>query len=308
MKNFQSLFVAAMLLLLVASPASAQKKLNVVTTLPDLAYIASEIGGDQVTTFAIATGYQNPHFVDPKPSYIVKLSKADMFITIGLDLESGWVPALLNSARNDKIQKGAAGYVDASTNVPLLEIPSSTSREQGDIHVYGNPHYWMDPSNGAIIARNVYDSLVRLRPEKETLFAANLSRFNTQLTAKISEWNARMAPYKGTKVIAYHNQWPYFEKHMGLEIVDFLEPKPGIPPTPSQLAKIIGLMTSQNIGTIIISPYYRKDTAELVARKADAQVVPLAASVGAFKGIDTYFDVFDYNVDLLVKSFASQNK
>ncbi len=305
MKNFGYLLALALLFVAYVPTAKAQKKVSIVTTLPDLAYIASYVGGDRVETFAIATGYQDPHFVDPKPSYIVKLSRADMFINVGLDLESGWVPPLLNSARNAKILKGAPGYVDASTNVPLLEVPSSTSREQGDIHVYGNPHYWMNPSNGKVIAQNIYDALVRIQPTGQAYFAQNLQAFVNALDAKIVEWEHRIAPYKGTKIVAYHNQWPYFEKHLGITIVDFLEPKPGMPPTPSQLAKIIGLMNAQKIRTIIIAPYYRKDSADLVARKTDATVVQLASSVGAYKEVKTYFDIFDYDIDLLIEAFKA---
>lgn len=298
------ILVMAAIALLVIPTADAQKKVSVVTTLPDLAWIAETVGGDRVDAFAIATGYQDPHFVDPKPSYIVKLSRADMFVTVGLDLEAGWVPPLLNSARNDKILKGAPGYVDASVNIPLLEVPTSVSREQGDIHAYGNPHYWMDPENGKIIARNIRDGLVRLRPQDAAYFDANLQRFETELSEHIKGWEEKMSPFKNTKVIAYHNQWPYFEQHIGLDIVDFLEPKPGIPPTPSQLAKIIGLMKAQDIHVIIIAPYYRPDSAELVARRTDAQVVTLASSVGAFKDIKSYYDLFDYNVDHLIQAFS----
>lgn len=286
-----------------AVPAAAQKKLNVVTTLPDFAYIASEIGGDRVETFAIAAGYQDPHFVDPKPSYIVKLSRADIFVTVGLDLEAGWVPPLLNSARNDKIQRGGPGYVDASTNVPLLEVPTSTSREQGDIHAYGNPHYWMDPANGLYIAQNIAAAFVRTQPQSEDYFNSNLASFESKLQQKIVEWDNRMHAYRGTKVIAYHNLWPYFEKSMGFKIVDFLEPKPGIPPSPSQLAKIIRLMNEQEIRTIIIAPYYRQDSAKLVARRTNATVVPLASSVQAFEEVKTYFDVFEYDINLLIDAF-----
>ncbi|MCB0720011.1 MAG: zinc ABC transporter substrate-binding protein [Bacteroidetes bacterium] len=298
------ILVMAAIALLVIPTADAQKKVSVVTTLPDLAWIAETVGGDRVDAFAIATGYQDPHFVDPKPSYIVKLSRADMFVTVGLDLEAGWVPPLLNSARNDKILKGAPGYVDASVNIPLLEVPTSVSREQGDIHAYGNPHYWMDPENGKIIARNIRDGLVRLRPQDAAYFDANLQKFETELSEHIKGWEEKMSPFKNTKVIAYHNQWPYFEQHIGLDIVDFLEPKPGIPPTPSQLAKIIGLMKAQDIHVIIIAPYYRPDSAELVARRTDAQVVTLASSVGAFKDIKSYYDLFDYNVDHLIQAFS----
>lgn len=301
LRNTVSAQVLVLLLAFFATaPAQAQKKLNVVTTLPDLQSLVEEIGGDRVDVFSIATGYQNPHFVDPKPSYILKLTRADMFVTVGLDLEIGWVPPLLTSSRNGKIQKGAPGYVDASAGVSLLQVPTSVSREQGDIHVFGNPHYWLDPARGKTVAQNIYNALVRLQPAHEATFAANLERFNQRLDDKMAEWRRKMAPHRGARIIAYHNQWPYFEEAFGLEIVDFLEPKPGIPPTASQLAKVMETMQQQDIRAIIISPYFKPDVARLTARKTNAAVVTLASSVGAFKGVDTYFDLFDYNVDQII--------
>ncbi len=277
-----------------------QAQLKVVTTIPDLKSIAEFIGGDRVDAFSIATGYQNPHFVDPKPSYILKLSKADVFITVGLDLETGWVPPLLNSARNAKIQKGGEGYVDASVNIPLLQVPSSVNRGEGDIHIYGNPHYWLDPANGKIIAQNIANTLSRLDPEHQNQFKANLKKFNETIDGKMKEWEGKLAKYKNTKVIAYHNEWPYFEQRFGLKIVDFLEPKPGIPPTPSQLAKIIGIMKREQIKIIINSPYFTAESADLVARNAGAKVVTLGTSVGATDDIRSYFDLFDHNVAQLL--------
>jgi len=293
----------AMVIVLMAVPANGQKRLNVVTTLPDLQQIAEAIGGDRVEATAIATGFQNPHFVDPKPSHIIKLSRADLFVTIGLDLTSGWVPPLLTSSRNSKVQPGGSGYIDASENVPLLQIPSSVSREQGDIHVYGNPHYWLDPAVGHVMAHNIYEGLVRIQPESADYFAANLEAFDEGLDLKIQEWKDKMAPFAGTEIIAYHNQWPYFETAFDLRIAEFLEPKPGIPPTPSQLSKVMDLMESRDINVIIISPYFKPDSAELVVRSTGGQVVTLATSVSAFEGIDTYFDLFDYNVNVLVSAF-----
>ncbi|MBT8399498.1 MAG: metal ABC transporter substrate-binding protein [Rhodothermia bacterium] len=287
--------------------AAAQGALRVVTTLPDLESIAKHIGGDHVETFSIAAGFQNPHFVDPKPSFIRQLSRADLFVTVGLDLESGWVPPLLNSARNPGILQGAPGYVDASVNVPLLQTPTSVTREQGDIHVYGNPHYWLDPARGKIIAKNILDGLVRLQPENRSYFEGNLERFNEEMDMHIAEWLAQMEPYKGARIVAYHNSWPYLAERFGLDVVDFLEPKPGIPPTPSQLAKIIRLMSEEDIGVIIIEPYFKTDAADLVARKTNGEVVVLATSVGAEESIRTYFDLFDYNVDKLVESFGDPN-
>jgi ABC-type Zn uptake system ZnuABC Zn-binding protein ZnuA len=296
------IILAATALAVPAVPESMQAgdKLKVVTSLPDLKSITESIGGDKVDAFAIATGFQNPHFVDPKPSYILKLSKADMFITIGLDLETGWVSPLLNSARNANVLKGAPGYVDASENVPLLQVPTSVNRGEGDIHIYGNPHYWLDPALGKIIARNICDGLKRLDRENESLYQDNLKKFNNRIDMKTKEWTARMLPFKGTKIIAYHNEWVYFEQRFGLKIVDFLEPKPGIPPSPSQLAKVINEMKRENMKVIITSPYFTAESADLVARNVDGKVVTLATSVGADESIKTYFDLFDYNVGKMV--------
>jgi|WetSurMetagenome_2_1015567.scaffolds.fasta_scaffold194900_2 zinc/manganese transport system substrate-binding protein len=286
--------------LLLSSMALGQIK--VVTTLTDLQSITRIIGGENVDAFAIATGFQNPHFVDPKPSYILKLSRADVFVTVGLDLETGWVPPLLNSARNSKIQKGGDGYVDASVNVPLLQIPTSASRGQGDIHIFGNPHYWLDPLNGKIIAKNICDALVRVDPDHRTTYEANLGKFNQAVDAKTKEWTEKMRPYIGTNIIAYHNEWPYFEQRFGLHIVDFLEPKPGIPPSPSQLLKVINEIKRDHIKIIIISPYFTTESADLVARSTGAKVVTLATSVGANKNIESYLDLFDYNVSQMLQA------
>src|SRR6266849_3183147 len=159
------IFLLSMLSVVFSSSLLADSKIKVVTSLPDLKSITEAIGGDKVDVFAIATGFQNPHFVDPKPSYIMKLSKADMFVTVGLDLEIGWVPPLLNSARNVRIQKGSEGYVDASVDVPLLQVPSTVNRAEGDIHIYGNPHFWIDPVRGKQIAQNIFEGLIRVSPE-----------------------------------------------------------------------------------------------------------------------------------------------
>jgi len=276
-------------------------KIKIVATLPDLRSIAEMVAGDRAETFSIATGYQNPHFVDPKPSYIMKLAHADLFITVGLDLESGWSPSLLASSRNAKIQKGSAGYVDASAGIALMQVPASADRSQGDIHIYGNPHYWLDPVNGKQIARNIYEGLVRISPSDRAYFADNLKRFNEMLEAKLKTWAASMASLHGTPVIAYHNEWCYFENRFGLRIIDFLEPKPGIPPTPSQLARIIGEVKEQHIRVIITSPYFPASSAEVVSRQTGARTAVLATSVGAFDDVRTYFDLFDHNIRILTQ-------
>lgn len=296
MKKIISIIFLTTISFAITSKASV---LKVVATTQDMKSIASLIGGNKVDVFAIATGYQNPHFVDPKPSYIIKLSQADLFITLGLDLESGWSPSLLVSSKNNKIQKGSDGYVDASIGVSLMQVPSSINRAEGDIHLFGNPHYWLDPLNGKIIARNICNGLIRISPENKTYFEANLKIFNETIDLKLKSWNAAMAGFRGSKVIAYHNEWCYFENRFGLKIVDFMEPKAGIPPTPSQLIKIIKLVKENNIKVIISSPYFTTSSSDVVTKQTGAKTVILATSVGAFDTIKDYYQLFDYNISLL---------
>jgi zinc/manganese transport system substrate-binding protein len=279
------------------------KKINIVTTTTDLRSITELIGADKVDVSSIASGFQNPHFVDPKPSYIIKLSKADMFVTVGLDLETGWSPQLLSSSRNPKIQKGSNGYVDASLGVTLLQVPSSINRGEGDIHIYGNPHYWLDPLNGKQIAKNICDALEKISPENRAFFEANLKAFDTKIDFKLKEWTIKMAPYKGAKIIAYHNEWCYFEQRFALKIVDFMEPKPGIPPTPAQLVKIISEVKTNVIKVIISSPYFTTSSSDVVSKQTGAKTVILGTSVGAFDGIKNYYDLFDYNINKLIEGF-----
>jgi zinc/manganese transport system substrate-binding protein len=276
--------------------------IKVVTTTTDMKSITELIGGNKVSVTSIATGYQNPHFVDPKPSYIISLSNADLFVTVGLDLETGWSPQLLSSARNSKIQKGSPGYVDASESVGLLQVPSSLNRGEGDIHIYGNPHYWLDPLNGKVIGRNIANGLERLDPGNKTFYETNLFTFFNKIDAKMKEWQAKMAPFRGTKIIAYHNEWVYFEKRFGLQVVDFMEPKPGIPPSPSQLVKVIKEIQSNNIKVIISSPYFTTSSSDVVSKQTGAKELTLATSTGAFPPIKTYFDLFDYDIDKLTEA------
>ncbi len=274
--------------------------IKVVTTTTDLKSITEWVGGNKVSVSSIATGYQNPHFVDPKPSYIISLSNANLFVTVGLDLETGWSPQLLSSSRNQKIQKGAAGYVDASEGVGLLQVPSSLNRGEGDIHIYGNPHYWLDPLNGKVIARNIANGLERIDPSNKAYYEANLQAFFNKVNEKLAAWAALMAPYKGSKIIAYHNEWCYFEKRFGLEIVDFMEPKPGIPPSPSQLVKVIKEVSANHIKVIISSPYFTTSSSDVVAKQTGVKELTLATSVNAFDQIHDYFDLFDYNLNQLI--------
>jgi len=277
-----------------------------VTTLPDLRDIAQRIGGDRVESFAIAKGYQDPHFVDAKPSYMIRLQNADLFVQVGLDLEIGWAPQLLEGARNSSILYGAPGYVDASKGIQLLQVPTDDPaklRAQGDIHIYGNPHYWLDPLNGKLIARNIYDGLVRISPEDQAYFAKNLQAFDAQIDQALQRWQAKMAPYRGAKIVAFHNSWPYFERRFGLVIAGFIEPKPGIPPTPKHTVEIIELMKREGIKVIIIEPYYSRKPAELVAQNVGGKVVELAPMVEGMSEAKDYLALFDYNISQLVAAF-----
>jgi zinc/manganese transport system substrate-binding protein len=288
--------VISIFLLLSAFAFANAGTVKVVTTTTDLKSITELIGGSKVSVSSIATGYQNPHFVDPKPSYIINLSNADMFVTVGLDLETGWSPQLLTSSRNTKIQKGGAGYVDASEGIGLLQVPTSANRGEGDIHIYGNPHYWLDPLNGKVIARNIANGLERVDPSNKAIYESNLQAFFNNIDIKIRQWQSAMAPFRGSKLIAYHNEWVYFENRFGLKIVDYMEPKPGIPPTPSQLVKVIGEVKANNIKVIISSPYFSTSSADVVAKQTGIKVLTLATSTGAFPSIKNYFDLFDYDV------------
>jgi len=273
---------------------------KVVTTTTDMKSIAEMVGGNKVSVTSIATGYQNPHFVDPKPSYIISLTKADLFVTVGLDLETGWSPQLLSSSRNTKIQKGSAGYVDASEGVGLLQVPNAANRAEGDIHIFGNPHYWLDPLNGKVIARNIANGLERVDPSNKSFYEANLQAFFGKIDSKMKEWQVKTAPLKGTKIIAYHNEWVYFETRFGFKIVDFMEPKPGIPPTPSQLVKVINEVKANNIKVIISSPYFTTNSSDVVAKQTGVKELTMATSVGAFDAVKNYFDLFDYNINQLI--------
>lgn len=302
--TFKKTTLALFLFLFGISSFSAAQ-IKVVTTLPDLASITRYVGGDQVDVFSIAKGYQNPHFVDPKPSYIVKLSRADMFVTVGLDLEKGWAPQLVESSRNSDIQRGNSGYVDASEGISLLQVPQTINPEEGDIHIYGNPHYWLDPIRGKQIAQNVHDHLVEIDPENSEKYTENLQAFKDQIDQKMKEWQSKMQPFKGTKIIAYHNEWVYFEERFGLEIVDFLEPKPGIPPTPSQLVNVINKVKSQNIPVLINSPYFSSKSPSVVKRNAGIELVKLSTMTGGYEEIKDYIDLFDYNINTLVEALKS---
>jgi ABC-type Zn uptake system ZnuABC Zn-binding protein ZnuA len=293
--------------LLVGLAMPAQAKLRVVTSLQDLASIAEAVGGDRVETVALARGYQDPHFVDAKPSFILKLSHADLLIVAGLELEIGYLPPLIDQSRNDKIHVGNTGYLDASTGCDILQKPAQVvTRAMGDVHPYGNPHYWTDPENGRVIARTIAAKLGELDPAGKAAFDSNLSAFEARLTAKEREWDAKMAPFAGAKIVTFHESWPNFAKHFKLEIVGTVEPKPGIPPSPTHTLEIINLIANEKVSLILVEPYFDRKTPDYIADKTGCTVVTFYPSVGGIPEIKDYFDVFDRNVSAFVKAMSGK--
>ena len=292
-----------LLLFLLALPggAFAQGKLNVVATTEDLGSLAREIGGDKVSVTSLARGYQDPHFVDPKPSFILAVSRADMLIVVGRELEIGWLPPLLTSSRNSKIQVGGPGYLDASLNVKILEIPTGQiTRAMGDVHPLGNPHYWLEPGNGRRIAQAVRDKLSQLSPPNASYFAQRYGDFDTRLAAGEKRWDAAIAPYKGTKLVTFHRSWPNFMDRWGLDVMGYVEPKPGIPPTPQHTIEVIDEMKRQGAKLIIVEPYFDLKTPQAIANQVGGKVLVLAPSVGGAKEATDYVQLFEYDVNQLV--------
>jgi zinc/manganese transport system substrate-binding protein len=278
----------------------AAAPLRVVTTTEDLASLARDIGGDKVTVFALAKGYQDPHFVDPKPSFLLEMSRANLLIVVGRELELGWLPPLITSSRNAKIQTGGAGYLDASAGVRMLEIPTGQiTRAMGDVHPLGNPHYWLEPGNGRRMAQSIRDKLAQLDPASKAYFDQRYAAFDARLAAAEKRWDATMAPYKGAKLVTYHRSWPNFMERWGLNVMGYVEPKPGIPPTTSHTVDLIGEMKRQNVKLIVVEPYFDGKTPQAIASQVGGEVLRLAPSVGGTKEATDYVGLFDYNVGVL---------
>jgi len=283
---------------------SADSKIRIMTATTDLASLAQEVGGDKVDVESIARGYQDPHFVDPKPSFLLKLSKAELLIVVGLELEIGWLPPLITQSSNPRIQVGAPGYLDASRFAKILEIPTGqVTRAEGDVHPLGNPHYWLDPDNGLRIAKGIQNKLSEMRPNDAAYFAQRYDSFEQRLKQSDQQWQAQMKPYAGRKVVTYHRSWPNFAEHFGLNVVGYVEPRPGIPPSPQHTVELIGQMKRDGVKIIMVEPYFDLKTPNSIARETGGQVVVLMPSVGGEKEITDYFKLFDYDIAKLKKAF-----
>jgi ABC-type Zn uptake system ZnuABC Zn-binding protein ZnuA len=300
-----SLGLALLLCAMLLTPATAEaKKLKVITSLTDLASLTQEVAGDKVDVEPLARGYQDPHFVDPKPTFLLKLRNADLLISVGLDLEIGWLPPLITQSGNGKIQPGAPGYLDASQFAEILEIPQGKlTRAEGDVHPLGNPHYWLDPDNGRRIAKGIAAKLSELDPENTAFFQQREKDFEQRLAEADKKWQAEMAPYRGRKIVTYHRSWPNFAKHFGLDVVGYIEPRPGIPPTPSHTIELVNMMKRENIKIQLIEPYFDLKTPDSIASMTGGKVVQIMPSVGGKPQITDYFKLFDYDIGLLTQAF-----
>jgi zinc/manganese transport system substrate-binding protein len=280
-------------------------KVRVVATTPDLASIAEAVGGDRVEVRSIAKGYQDPHYVAAKPSYMRMLNRADLLIYIGLELEVGWLPLLIQGARNPRVVLGAAGHLDASEGIQVLEVPSGqVDRSMGDVHPEGNPHYMLDPRNGLVVAETISALLEALAPEDHEVFASNTERYKRDLEGRIRGWEARAEGLSGLRVVTYHKQWEYLTHWLGLEIVDQVEDKPGIPPSPRHIASLVRRMKSEGIRVVICSNTVDPKPAGHLAERAGAQLLVLPTSVGGGPGTKTYADLFDTIVSQIVSAFS----
>jgi len=277
------------------------KTLNIVTTTADLASITREVTGDRATVTSIARGFQDPHFVEPKPSFLLLLRKADLLIVVGRELEIGWLPALLDQSRNATIRPGGPGYLDASSGADILDRPTGpVNRSMGDIHALGNPHYWLDPANAVRIAIQVQKRVSVLQPENAAFYNSRLESFKQRINEANKRWTAMLAPYRGTKIVTYHNSWPNFVKRFGLNVVGFVEPKPGVPPSPSHLLALTNLMKREKVKVILVEPYFDLKTPQAIAQRSGAKVLTMQPSVGGTPDVTDYFKLFDKNISKLV--------
>jgi zinc/manganese transport system substrate-binding protein len=291
------------LLLAWSHATAASAAVKVITTTEDLAALVREVGGDKVTVEALARGYQDPHFVEAKPSFILKLHSADLLVLVGRELEMAWLPPLITQSRNTRIQPGAVGYLDASLMARILDIPTGQiTRAMGDVHPQGNPHYWLEPGNGRRIAQAIQQKLTSLSSADAAYFSQRYADFDRRLAEAEKRWQGMIAPYKGLKIVTYHRSWPNFAESFGLQVIGYVEPKPGIPPSPAHTLALIEEMKRQNIKIILVEPYFDLKTPNSIARDTGAQVLVMPPSVGGVKEVTNYVQLFDYDLNLLVSA------
>lgn len=296
-----------LLAIVLALGGSAQAKLNVVATTSDFGALAREIGGDKINLTILAKPTEDPHFVEPKPSFLVQMRKADLVIEGGADLEEGWLHPLIDNSRNPRIGYDAKGHMHGSDGIELLEVPTRLDRSLGDQHAKGNPHYLVDPANARLVARKLKAKLEEVDSANASSYAANLERFEKALDEKLTGWLKKLEPYQGARIAAYHNSWPYFGRRFGLKIDLFLEPKPGIPPSPGHLAGVIKTMKEEKVKVIFVDAYVSPKTAQRVADETGAKLIQASHFPGAVKGVkDDYLSLIDHLVDQVAMALSKQ--
>lgn len=284
-------------LLVLLMPISAWADLRVVTTTTDLAALVEAVGGEHVEVEALCRGYQDPHYLEAKPSHMSRLRRADLLVYIGLELEVGWLPLLINGSRNPKLRAGNEGHLNASTGLDIRSIPvAEVSRADGDVHPLGNPHFWLDPRNQLPIARTIAERLVELDPDNAQTYEANLATFTSRLEAAIADWSARLAGWQGQEIVCYHQQWEYLLAWLGIGVMDYIENKPGIPPSPRHIGQLKESMAREKIPMVLISNFFEPEHARRVADASDAKLVILPASVDGEDGLSDPFLFFEHLV------------
>ncbi len=296
-----------LMILMAGAALAADAKLNVVATTTDFGALAQAVGGDLVNVTVLAKATEDPHFVDAKPSYIVKLNRADVLIEGGAELEGGWLPPLLDGSRNPKLAAGQPGHIAISEGLAMLEVPAELDRSKGDLHAKGNPHFMTDPESARHAAKRIADGFMAVDPGHKDAFGKNLQTWLTLLDAKLLAWQKQLAPYAGRRIAAFHNSWPYFARRFGVKMDLFLEPKPGIPPSPAQLASVLEAMKRERIKVIIIEPYQSKHMASSVAQQTGATVLDFAQYPGGVKGTEgDYLALLDKLVTTLAAALAAK--
>lgn len=282
------------------SVAEGRGLLRVVATTEDLAAIAHEVGGDKTEVVPLIRGTQDPHYIQVRPSDMIKVSRADLFAIVGLELDQ-WAYALAEGARNPGVMAGAPGFVDCSKDVHVLEVPiGKVDRSMGDVHPLGNPHYWLDPENGKVIAKNILDGLQRVDPQNAGVYQKNHDAFCAKLDRAIAQWKEIAAPLKGKQVITYHKSWSYFLNAFGMQASDYVEPRAGVPPSPKHVQDLISKIRARKISLLLVDPYFDIRLPQKIEAETDADLVILAPSVGAIPAVKDYIGLFEYNLDRIV--------
>jgi ABC-type Zn uptake system ZnuABC Zn-binding protein ZnuA len=297
--KFKLLFVT-LIALLCAAQIDAADKIRVVTTLTDLADLTRNVGGDFVEVRSLATGIEDTHGVPMKPSFVPLLNRADLVVLVGFDCEHAFLPALLEAGKNPRILAGKPGYVDCSKGITPLEVPKSTDHSEGDVHPYGNPHYMLDPVLAKTAVQNICDALVAVAPEHAADFVKNRDAYLAKLDAKITEWQAALAPFKGTKFVSYHGHWHYFAERFGLVYFGTIELKPGVDPTAHHIEELVSSMKAEHVSIVVREPQFPEKVPALIARQTGAKLIKLPIMPGGVPDTGTYIEMMDYIVGSFV--------